>query len=158
MRSIRVLIRSYKAAPAKLRMNPPSCVIQSEAKNPVLCSKTRPFCRLCLPSPSVRSCFIQSEAKNPGSFSTHADPMVVEGALAGTEKDPGFFAALRMTQKYTTRLLAGPHWFAFFQKCADSFLRVERHGVLAHYFFRVGVGFFGVQIDLFVKSALADSY
>jgi len=25
--------------------------------------------------------------------------MVVEGAIADTEKDPGFFAALRMTQK-----------------------------------------------------------
>ena len=50
--------------------------------------------------------------------------MVVEGALAGTEKDPGFFAALRMTQKYTTRLLAAPDWFAFFQEGADAFLRV----------------------------------
>ena len=49
----------------------------------------------------------QSEAKNPGfadalifgTIGLRSGRSVVEGAMVGAEKDPGFFAALRMAKE-----------------------------------------------------------
>src|SRR5271156_2221382 len=67
-------------------------------------------------------------------------------------------ASLNSVAARRSHSLAAPYWFALFQECADAFLRIYRRCVLAHYFFCVVVGLFGVQIDLLVEGSLADSY
>src|ERR1700735_3628224 len=64
-------------------------------------------------------------------------------------------AARRAGDYSPTPSLAAPHRLALFQECADSFLRVHRHRVLAHHFFRVVVGLRRIQIDLLVECPLA---
>jgi len=87
------------------------CVILSEAKNPgSFCEllgyseSARDLLFLCL-SPLIFVSFrllslCHSERSEESRIFLDARRrMVVEGAIADTEKDPGFFAALRMTQK-----------------------------------------------------------
>jgi len=64
-----------------------------------------------------RSASFWSEAKNPGfadalilgTTGLRGGRSVVEGTAAGAEKDPGFFAALRMTKEAAAHSLAVAH-------------------------------------------------
>ena len=57
----------------------------------------------------------------------------------------------------TRRLFAAPHWLALVEKRADPLLRVGRHRVLTHYFFRVVIGFGLIEVDLRIEGLLADA-
>ena len=51
-----------------------------------------------------------------------------------------------------------PRGTTFFDECAHALLRITRHGVRHHHFLSVGIGFGLIEINLGVKSLLADPH